>query len=56
VRAILRTLRTYGPLHERTLRRLVGSQWREGCVHDALVHARNDGRVRELGSGFYEAR
>jgi hypothetical protein len=57
VRALVRTLRSYGPLHERTLARLVrGSQWRHGCMHDALARAVREGRVRALGFGFYEVR
>jgi hypothetical protein len=56
VRTVVRTLRSYGPLQERTLDRLVGgAHWRDGYAHAALVHAIRQGRVRALGCGFYEA-
>ena len=56
VRAVVQTLRSYGPLPEGTLERLVGgSHWRHGYVHAALVDAIRQGRVRNLGCGFYEA-
>ena len=55
VRKIVRTLQSYGPLHERALRQLVrGSRWRDGCLRDALDSACAQGRVRPLGLGFYE--
>jgi hypothetical protein len=55
VRKIVRTLQSYGPLHERSLRQLVqGSRWRDGCLRDALDAACAEGRVRPLGLGFYE--
>ncbi len=56
VRAVVRTLRSYGPLPEGTLERLVGgARWRHGYAHAALADAIRQGRVRELGCGFYEA-
>ena len=56
VRKIVRTLRSYGPMHEQTLRRVVGgSRWRHGSVHQALIYARENGRIRAIGSGFYES-
>ena len=56
VRALVRTLRSYGPLPEGTLERLVGgAHWRHGDAHAALADAVRQGRVRELGCGFYEA-
>ncbi len=56
IRSVVRTLRAYGPLPERTLERLVGgAHWRHGYAHAALVEAIGQDRVRELGCGFYEA-
>jgi hypothetical protein len=56
VRAIVRTLRSYGPLPKATLRDLIGAEhWQHGCGTDAIAEAVAQGRVRDLGSGFYEA-
>ncbi|HEY7622310.1 MAG TPA: hypothetical protein VH834_21245 [Solirubrobacteraceae bacterium] len=58
VRAVVRTLRSYGPLPKKTLEELVGAaHWREceGCLGAVIKVAIAQGRVRALGSGFYEA-
>jgi hypothetical protein len=56
VRAVVRTLRSYGPLPKATLEELVGaSHWREGCLSAVIKVAVAQGRVRALGEEFYEA-
>jgi hypothetical protein len=57
VRAVVRTLRSYGPLPRHTIASLVGeSRWRETTVLHALHAAVDRDLVRPLGGGFYEAR
>jgi hypothetical protein len=54
VRMVVRTLRTYGALPERALRRLVHEdEWREGTLGLALADAVERGLVRHVGGGFY---
>jgi hypothetical protein len=56
VRAVVKTLRSYGPLPKTTLQQLVGERhWRDGCLSAALKAAIAQGRVRSIGAGFYEA-
>ena len=56
VRAVVRTLQSYGPLPKSTLQQLIGAQhWRHGCATDAIRAAIAQGRVRALGADFYEA-
>jgi hypothetical protein len=51
---VVRTLRTYGALPERSLRRLVHEDdWRDGAIGLALAKAVERGLVRRLGGGFY---
>ncbi len=53
-RMVVRALRSYGPLPERTLRLLVGGEhWRDGDVRLALAVAVERGLARRLGAGFY---
>ena len=56
VRAVVRTLRSYGPLPKTTLQDLVGERhWRDGCLSAVIKTAIAEGRVRALGEDFYEA-